>query len=92
MTTNQKKKYKRTVVGQILKGKEGKPDYFKASTDFSLAKGSILNLESKASQIKKLDENVSLGKLSEELAGQIKERLEKIPDFVRFEVVLVENT
>jgi hypothetical protein len=81
--------YKRTVIGSIVKGKDGKPDYIKMSADVTLKQGDFLNLESKASQLKGLEAAVANGKLSGEIAETIKERLEKIPEFVRFQIVKV---
>jgi hypothetical protein len=50
--------------------------------------GLILNLESKKSQIDSLNEAVANGKLKQEYAEKALTRVEKIPDFVLFEVVL----
>ena len=97
-------KSKRTVVGSICKSKDaGKPDYLvlRGNTAEDLArvlmnsdksKGVTLKLESKKFQMESLDAAVSGGKLSKELAEKIKaERIARIPEWVRFEVVLVES-
>ena len=84
-------KYKRTVVGSVVKGKDGKPDYIKVSKDITLKQGDFLNLESIAMQLKSLDKAVTDGKLSEDLAEKIRSNLEKIPDFVRFQIVHIEK-
>lgn len=84
--------YKRTTIGSIVKGKEGKPDYVKISKDVTLKQGDFLNLESKASQLKSVNEAVQSGKLSGEVAESIIENIEKIPDFVRFQIVRIEKS
>lgn len=82
--------YKRTKVGSILKSKDTtQPDYFKIDNDISLKKGDILNLESKKSKLASLEKNVENGKLGGDLAEKIKGDIEKMPDFVRFEVIKV---
>jgi len=84
-------KSKRSVVGSVCKSKDaGKPDYIKIRDDMSLKKGQILRLESKKYQLESLQGAVSAGKLSSELGEKIRERIEKIPDWVRFEIVAVE--
>jgi len=81
-------KYKRTVVGSVLKSKEaGKPDYIKIREDVSLKKGDILRLESKKSQLDSLESALSANKLSAEMGVKARERIEKMPEWVRFEVV-----
>ena len=82
--------YKRTVVGDVLKSKiEGETDYIKMKEDVSFKKGDTLSLESKKSQLASLEKNVSLGKLSGDLADKIRANIEKMPDFVRFQIVKV---
>jgi|DEB19_MinimDraft_3_1074340.scaffolds.fasta_scaffold66083_1 hypothetical protein len=84
-------KSKRSVVGSVCKSKDaGKPDYIKIRDDMSLKKGQILRLESKKYQLESLQGAVTAGKLSSELGEKIRERIEKIPDWVRFEIVAVE--
>lgn len=84
-------KAKRSVVGSVCKSKDsGKPDYIKIRDDMTLRKGQILRLESKKYQLDSLQGAVNSGKLSNELGEKIKERIEKIPDWVRFEIVAVE--
>ena len=97
-------KYKRYNVGSVLKSKEaGKNSYLrlggynaealmKALAKGDGEKGITLSLESKKSQLTSLEEAVAAGKLSEENAGKARERINKIPDYVLFEVVLVEKT
>lgn len=96
-------KWTRTKVGSILKGKqeEGedgkplfkdgkpvmKPDSFKVYGNHTLLDGQYLNLESKAEALKNLEKGIANGKLSADVAAKIRERIDKTPDFVRFDVV-----
>lgn len=84
-------KMKRKVIGSVVKGKEGKNDYIKVRGTHVLKDGQFLNLESKATQLKRLDEAVAAKKLTPDLAATIKARINKIPDFVRFEVITLEE-
>lgn len=82
--------YKRVQVGSVLKSKDAsQPDYIKINADVVLKKGDILNLESKKSKLASLDKNVENGKLSGDLADKIRGDIEKMPDFVRFEIIKV---
>ena len=74
----------RREVGKILKGKDGKPDYVELKEDVS--KG-FYSLESKASQLKSLEQAVEDGKISEEVAEKKRENINKMPDFIRFNIV-----
>lgn len=87
--STQKSKSKRLKVGSILKGKDGKPDYIKIDADVSLKKGEFLELENAKTMSAKADELEASGKISPEIAEKIRERAEKIPAFVRFEITLV---
>ncbi len=92
---------KKLVLGSVLKTKEaGKPDYIKldayhanvlAKALASLPAGGslMLNLESKAAQLKNLEEGVSSGRLKAESADKMRPFIEKIPDFVRFQVTML---
>lgn len=85
-------KYKRTVVGSVVKNKvEGKPDYITVANDIVLKKGQYLNLESKNFQLKGIEQAVADGKMSADVGQSASERINKIPDFVRFQIVLVEK-
>lgn len=76
-------------VAEILKSKDPtKPDYLKITEDITLKKGDFLNLESKKSRLASLEKAVENGKLSEEVAGKIREGIEKTPEFVRFQVTI----
>lgn len=84
-------KSKRKLVGSIVKGKEGKPDYIKVRGTHVLNDGQFLNLESKAQQLASLEAAVAAKKLPEEVAKGVRERINKIPDFVRFEIIAIEK-
>lgn len=81
---------KREKVGSILKSKnQGEPDYIQISKDIALKKGDYLSLESKSSKIKGIKAGLESGKLSEEFGNKLLEEAEKIPEFVRFEIIKV---
>lgn len=94
-------KYSRKTVGSVFKSKEvGDADYIKLRGDtgedlakallnMDRTKGLNLRLESKKFQLESLDTAVVEGKLKEEMAEKIRERINKIPDYVRFEIVLL---
>ena len=85
-----KPKYTRRTVGSVIKAKEpGKSDYIKIKDDVTFKRGDTLQLESAQSQLASLESAVQSGKLSGELAEKIRERIQKIPDFVRFDIVQV---
>ena len=77
----------RKTVGSIVKGLNGKPDYIKMSNDVNLKRGEFLNLESKATQIASIQEGITAGRIAQEKGDAMLERANKIPDFVRFEIV-----
>lgn len=83
------KKARRRVVGSVLKSKDDPSvSYFKVGRNaVTLQPGEILSLESKAQQLASLDHVVASGKLSADLAETARARIEKIPDFVRFEMI-----
>lgn len=86
-------KLKRKVIGSVCKSKDKeKPAYIKIRDSVSLEKNQILRLESKKFQLESLEAAVASGKVTEDLGEVIKERLNKIPDWVMFEVVVLENT
>lgn len=82
--------YKRKEIGAVLKSKDAsQPDYIKINEDIVLKKGDTLSLESKKSRLAGLEKNVENGKLSGEVADKIRENIEKMPDFIRFNIVKV---
>lgn len=85
-------KYKRVTIGSILKSKDAtKPDYVKIKTDVTLKKDQTLRLESQKFQLASLEEAVAAGKVKPDTAEVIKERIEKMPTWVRFEIVMLEE-
>lgn len=93
--------YKRINVGSIVKKREG-GDVLKLNTKFlrdfiDFLKNNqdkdklYLSLESKKYQEDSLNAAVAAGKLSADKAEERMERIQKIPDFVRFEVVAVDR-
>lgn len=83
---------KRIKVGSVLKSKEaGQMDYIKIDADVILKKGDTLRLESKKSKIEGLKKAIDAGKLSGEVADKLLEQAEKMPEFVRFEIIKLNN-
>jgi hypothetical protein len=94
-------KYKRVTIGSVVKSQDAsKADYIKinpkikddlidALQNMDEEKGLYLNLESKQSQLESIERAVENGTLTEENAAASRERVEKMPDFVRFNIVLV---
>lgn len=87
-----RKKYTRTTFGSVLKSKTaGEPDYIKVKSAVTLKEGQVLRLESKKFKLDSLEKAVTAGKISEEMATKRRESIEKMPEFVRFEIVLLET-
>lgn len=85
-------KFKRVVVGSICKSKDPeKPDYIKMRDDVVLKKNQTLRLESKKFQLASLESAVSAGKIGGEVAEKVKERINSLPEWIRFEVVMLEE-
>lgn len=90
-------KYNRRVVGSVYKGKKDEQtgvlsaDYIKIRDDISFRKGQVLRLESAEQQLTSLKKAVSEGKLSPDVGEQVQERIGKIPTYVRFEIVSLEE-
>lgn len=80
-------KYKRTSIGSICKGKDGKPDYLKVYGNHVLKDGQFFNLESKATQLAGLNSPAAVEKIQPDVRAKLIERVNNIPDYVRFEVV-----
>lgn len=86
-------KTKRKVVGSFNKSKETtKPPYIKIRGDVVLKDGTFLRVESKKFQLESLQSAVAAGKLSGEVVEQITDRINKIPDWVLGEVVMLETS
>ena len=82
--------YKRLKIGAVLKSKDTtQPDYIKIDQDITLKKGDILNLESKKSRLAQVEKSLAEGKLTDEVADKIKEEIDKMPEFVRFNIIKV---
>lgn len=84
-------KKRKTVIGSVVKGRDGKPDYIKVRGTHVLKDGQFLNLETKDAQLASAEAAFVAKKLSAEVLGKIKDRVGKIPDFVRFEVTTLED-
>lgn len=83
-------KLKREVVGSFLKAKDdGKAPYIKFKTDVTFTNGSMVRVENKKFQLASLESAVSAGKLNGEIAEKAKDRINKIPDFVLGELVIL---
>lgn len=78
-------------IGAVLKSKNpGDSDYIKiGDKDVVLKAGTTLRLDSKAGQIKSLEAAYKAEKLSKENYEKAKARIDKIPEWVRFDVVQV---
>lgn len=86
-------KWKRSVVGSVCKDpKDNSKSYIKFSQDVSFKKGDTVNLESAKDQLTNLESAMESGKISEDFGEKIKERIGRIPDWVRFEIVKVFKT
>lgn len=68
-----------------------KPDSLKVYGNHTLLDGQYLNLESKAQQLANLEKGVASGKLTGDVVEKIRERINKTPDFVRFDVIKLEK-
>lgn len=83
---------KKSYVGKVMKGVEGKMDYIVIDQDFQLKKGDFLRLESKASRIKELQDSVAAGRLDEDKAADLIDKASKGSDKVRFTIIHQEIT
>jgi len=90
---------------KVVDEKTGKPrpDYIQISPfEVKVLKGILaklgpeeklyINLESKASQMASLDAAVEAGKLDATYAEKQKGYVEKIPDFIRFELIVLDKS
>jgi hypothetical protein len=85
-------KLKREVVGSFLKSKDdSKPPYLKFRSAIALKEGDIIRVENKKFQLQSLEGAVNAGKINGEIAEKAKERIEKIPEFVIAELVVLRN-
>lgn len=83
----QRKRLKRQQVGSFCKSKdEGKAPYIK------MRDGKVYKVESAKFQLQSLESAVAQGKLSEDVAEKVRDRISKIPSWVIAEIVeLVED-
>jgi hypothetical protein len=85
-------KLKREVIGSFLKSKDdNKPPYLKFRASVTLKEGDIVRVENKKYQLQSLEGAVNAGKLNGEIAEKAKERINKIPDFVIAELVVLKS-
>lgn len=79
----ERKKLKRQVVGSVYKAKDpAQVDYIKMREG-----DKYYRLESPKYQLDQLEKAVAAGKLTEDIAEKVRERISKIPEYVRFELV-----
>ena len=88
---------KRIVIGSLCKEtdekrEKGYPNYIKIRDDINLKKGEFIRAESKAFQLQSLEGAVAAGKLSGDVVDKIKERIEKIPDWVIAELIVLRDS
>lgn len=84
----EKKKYRRRVIGSVLRSKDNPKDmYIKLREDVVLKAGEIVRLESKKQQLESLEAAVAAGKIGEEFAASRRAAIERIPDFVVSELI-----
>lgn len=87
-------KYKRTVVGSIIKSKDpAKPNYIKFNLrdggTLTVKDGDTLSAETKKYQLASAEAAAAEGKITDEVVEKIRARLDKQPDFVIAELVHV---
>lgn len=83
---------KRIKVWSFLKNKEeGKAPYIKVDNDVSFKKGDIIRVESKKFQLASLEAAVQAGKLNGEQAEKARERVNKMPDFVLGDLIVLRD-
>lgn len=92
----QKKAWSRRTIGSLYKAKEGTSgDYFKVyvpeGETLVLKNGDILQFETKQSKIEGINKALASGKLSPENAAKALEYANKIPAYVRGELVQVKR-
>lgn len=85
---------KRLTIGSVVKSKDpSKSNYVQIRKDLKepvvLNAGQYLQVESKAFQLASLKRAVDAGKLTGENASKAEERINKIPDYVLGELILV---
>lgn len=100
-------KWKRLTVGTVVKGKKNEETGVTAPSYIQVSKHQVpillemlrkngdndfyINLESKKMQQDNLNEADKQGKISGEAFDSVQERINKIPDFVLFQLVKLEK-
>jgi hypothetical protein len=85
-------KLKREVVGSFLKSKDdNKPPYLKFRSALTLKEGDIIRVENKKFQLQSLEGAINSGKIDGQIAEKAKERINKIPEFVIAELVVLRS-
>lgn len=84
----------RQKIGSVYKSQDpAKSNYIKVDLQnkdsITLKHGEYVQVESKAYQLKSLQAAVEAGKISEENGEKARARIEKMPDFVLGELILV---
>jgi hypothetical protein len=74
----------RVVFGTVRKSDKGS-FYIKFDKDVSFKAGESISLQNKAEELKSLEENRS--KISEDVYQKQLERIEKKPDWIKFELI-----
>ncbi len=94
MSEVKKGKTKRTLVGTVIKGKNGNQPSILIAKDTTLREGEFLNLETRESQVINLKRQLELGNLSADFVEKrVKELEEKeVKPNVLFQVIKVERT
>lgn len=83
-------KLKREKVGSFLKNKDKtKAPYIKLEKD--VKQGDIIRVESKKFQLDSLESAVQAGKLNEEMAEKARERINKMPEFVLGDLIVLRD-
>jgi len=80
-----KKKDGRFVIKAYIKDKDGNPG------SYVLRDGQYINLETKAEQLSDLQNLLKAEKIDADTFKYLKERVEKIPEYVKFEAVVTEE-
>lgn len=87
------KKKKRIVVGSLIQASaedkaKGLPNYIKIKADITLTAGECIRAESKKFQLESLEKAVTDKKLDPEYGESVKERINKMPDWVIAELIV----
>lgn len=82
----------RKVLGAVYKSKDPtKSNYIKLAADVNLKTGQYIQVESQKFQRESLERAVAAGKLGADSASKISERIERMPEFVLAELVVLEE-